>query len=140
MSEIQLHHDFVRSLSQASQSVIDHYARKLEPSGVAVMQFSILRAVDSLEQCGVCALAEALGLDYSTVARSIKPLIERGLLADDADGRGRQRQLHLTAAGRGALQVGQPLWDEAQRDVRALLGEDELWRLRQTLQKLERMA
>ena len=131
---------YSQCMRSANKAINDHYARRLEPAGVAVVQFSMLYSVGQLGRCGVCELADAVDLDYSTVARSIKPLIERGLLADDADGRGRQRQLHLTAAGRGALQVGQPLWDEAQRDVRALLGEDELWRLRQTLQKLERMA
>lgn len=131
---------YARYMRIANKTVNDYYARKLEPAGVATVQFSILYNVQRLEPCGVCELAEAIELDYSTVARSIKPLIERGLLADAADGRGRRRSLTLTEAGRRTVVVGTPLWEQAQQDVRALLGESEVEHLKQTLSKLEDLA
>ena len=130
---------YSQCIRSANKAINDHYARRLEPTGVAVVQFSMLRSVEKLGRCGVCELADAVELDYSTVARSIKPLIERGLLADESDGRSRQRQLTLTEAGRRTVAVGLPLWEQAQRDVQELLGEDEVEHLRQTLSKLEKM-
>ena len=135
-----LHSCYSQCMRSANKAINDHYARRLEPTGVAVVQFSMLYSVGQLGRCGVCELAEAVDLDYSTVARSIKPLIERGLLADESDGRTRQRQLTLTDAGRRTVATGLPLWEQAQRDVRELLGADEVEHLRDTLSKLEQMA
>ena len=131
---------YSQCMRSANKAINDHYARRLEPAGVAVVQFSMLYSVGQLGRCGVCELADAVDLDYSTVARSIKPLIERGLLADESDGRTRQRQLTLTDAGRRTVATGLPLWEQAQRDVQELLGEDEVEHLQDTLSKLERMA
>ena len=131
---------YARSLRIANKAINDYYTHKLAPTGVAVVQFSILQSVGQLGTCGVCELAAAVELDYSTVARSIKPLIERGLLVDETDGRGRRRCLTLTDAGRRAVKIGQPLWEQAQQDVRALLGSEEIEHLQQTLSKLEYMA
>lgn len=131
---------YARCLRNANKAVNDYYTHMLAPTGVAVVQFSILESVRQLGTCGVCELAKAVELDYSTVARSIKPLIERGLLVDETDGRGRRRCLALTAAGRETVLAGQPLWEQAQRDVRALLGTDEIEHLQRTLAKLEYMG
>ena len=131
---------YARSLRIANKAINDYYSQKLAPTGVAVVQFSILQSVGQLGICGVCELAAAVELDYSTVARSIKPLIERGLLVDETDGHGRRRCLTLTNAGRRVVAIGQPLWEQAQQDVRALLGSDEIEHLQETLSKLEYMA
>lgn len=131
---------YARSLRIANKAINDYYTHKLAPAGVAVVQFSILQSVSGLGTCGVCELADAVELDYSTVARSIKPLIERGLLTDETERRGRRRRLTLTDDGRRAVRIGQPLWEQAQQDVRALLGSDEIEHLQQTLSKLEYMA
>ena len=131
---------YARSLRIANKAINDYYTHKLAPSGVAVVQFSILQSVDQLGICGVCELAAKVELDYSTVARSIKPLIERGLLVDETVGHGRRRCLTLTDAGRQAMRIGQPLWEQAQRDVQALLGRDEIEHLQETLSKLEYMV
>lgn len=60
-------------------------------------------------------LADALGLEQSSLSTAVKPLERRGLAsrqpgADDA----RVRRLQLTADGRAALDTALPLWHRAQ--------------------------
>ena len=129
---------YARTLRVASKAVNDYYSEMLRPTGVAVVQFSILLNVQALGTCCVNELAEAVELDYTTVARSIKPLIERGLIEDAAEGR--RRCLSLTEAGRRVVDTGLPLWRTAQENVRRLIGRPEVERLQETLRQLTVLA
>lgn len=131
---------YARSMRAASKAVNDYYSEMLRPTGVAVVQFSILLHVEELETCCVGELAEAAELDYTTVARSIKPLIERGLISDRSGHRGRKRCLCLTDVGRAVIATGLPLWKQAQEDVRLLIGSAEIERLQATLARLKGIA
>lgn len=124
-------------LRRAARGVSRHYDEALAGFGINVAQFSLLRHLQRLDQPSITSLAEAMGLDRSTLGRNLKVLEADGLvaLAEGADQR--NRVVLLTEAGKARLQDASPAWERAQLTLIEQLGEgqrDELVRL------LERLA
>ncbi|CAM4091513.1 MarR family transcriptional regulator [Pseudomonas reidholzensis] len=124
-------------LRRAARGVSRHYDEALAGFGINVAQFSLLRHLQRLDRPSITSLAEAMGLDRSTLGRNLKVLEADGLvaLADGADQR--NRVVLLTAAGQARVAQAWPAWEQAQLGLIEQLGEgqrDELVRL------LERLA
>jgi len=79
-----------------------------------------------------------MGLERTTLTRNLRVLEGDGLIKMGEEGFRRQRSVELSEAGRGALELGLPLWQEAQRRVGEQLGEDFGGAL-QILKKLSRV-
>lgn len=104
-----------------ARALTDTYDRALAPSGLKVTQFSLLRMVARLGSPTIGALAEATGLDRSTLGRNLRVLQKDGWAALSAGSDERTRVVTLTKAGELAVQRAVPLWDAAQAEVRAKL-------------------
>jgi DNA-binding MarR family transcriptional regulator len=74
-------------------------------------------------------LAGRLAMDRTTLARDLRPLERRGLVAISVGTDRRVRMAELTPAGRRLVDEVRPLWKQVQRDVRAQLGPDHVARL-----------
>lgn len=114
------------NLRRANKAVTDFYDRKLRTCGVTVNQFSLLRNLERLDDASVSDLAHAMGLERSTLVRTLRPLFDCSLVEDRSAPGSRNRCLCLTAKGRKTLAKGGPLWDKAQRELEENLGEDNL--------------
>ena len=100
------------------------YDHCLEPYGLTVTQYSLLGHVRALDGIGIGALADALVMDPTTLTRNLKPLLVRKLLVLVPDVKDRRnRNLHLTEAGRDSLRAARPGWEMAQKQVALALGE-----------------
>ena len=97
-----------------ARALTDAYDQALAPSGLKVTQFSLLRMVARLESPTISALAEATGLDRSTLGRNLKVLQKDGWAALSAGDDERTRIVSLTKAGDLAVQRAVPLWNSAQ--------------------------
>lgn len=128
---------YCTNLRRACTAVSTLYDERLAPIGVTAGQFSLLRGIARLETCNVSELAADLGLERTTLVRTLKPLIERGLVQDLSAPGQRDRRLHLTAAGEDALCNGAPLWQSAQEEIARRIGEDQLPLLLSLLHRLE---
>jgi len=99
------------------------YDALLEPAGVTLAQFSLLRKIDRAGTASLTKLGQLTELDRSTIGRNVKALerlqLVRAALAKDQ----REAAVQLTRAGKRALKIGAPLWEEAQRRVEAALGD-----------------
>ena len=104
-----------------ARALTDAYDEALAPSGLKVTQFSLLRMVARLQSPTIGALAEATGLDRSTLGRNLKVVQKDGWAALSAGDDERTRIVSLTKAGSLAVQRAVPLWDGAQAEVRAKL-------------------
>jgi DNA-binding MarR family transcriptional regulator len=113
----------------AARSLTRVYDRALEPAGIRTSQFSILARLLEEGPLSVTHLAGRLAMDRTTLARDLRPLERRGLVAVSVGTDRRVRMAALTAAGRRLVDEVRPLWREAQRDVRAQLGADRVTRL-----------
>ncbi|MGE8505553.1 MAG: MarR family winged helix-turn-helix transcriptional regulator [Pseudomonas sp.] len=123
-------------LRRASRGVTRLYDDALAAVGLGVAQFSLLRHVQRLGQPSISVLAEAMGLDRSTLGRNLRVLEEQRLL-QLGEGRDlRAREVRLTEAGLQRIEQGLPLWEQAQRELNAQLGEERRAELMKLLEEL----
>jgi len=107
-------------LRRASRTLSRLYDEALEPAGLTVTQFSILRTLTRLEHPTLGELAEETSHEKSGLWRTLQPLIRDGLVETAADGRA--QRLGLTDQGMMALVRAMPLWRQAQGRVDRVLG------------------
>jgi DNA-binding MarR family transcriptional regulator len=99
------------------------YDALLEPAGVTLAQFSLLRKIDRAGTVSLTKLGQLAELDRSTIGRNVKALEKLQLVRTaSAEEDQREAAVRLTSAGERALRVGAPLWEKAQRRVEAALG------------------
>ena len=108
-----------RRAARAVTAVYDHHLR---PVRLKVGQFTMLVALRMLPDPTIGQLAEAIGMDRTTVTRNLKPLERDGLVAT-APGAADARNVavKLTAAGTRRLGRALPLWKEAQEKIESAL-------------------
>ena len=109
-------------LRRAANTVTDFYDRMLEPFGVSVNQFFLLISLARYAGMGTGRLAGIVGLEKSTLVRSLQPLIKEGWVEDCAPAGSRAHSWRLTAAGKSLLASAMPVWEKAQAKVLTALG------------------
>ncbi|MDD2090784.1 MarR family winged helix-turn-helix transcriptional regulator [Pseudomonas guariconensis] len=110
-------------LRRAARGVSRHYDEALAGFGVNVAQFSLLRHLQRLDRPSITTLAEAMGLDRSTLGRNLRVLEAEGLVKlSDGDDQ-RNRLVLLSATGEALLRAAHPAWEQAQRKLIERLGE-----------------
>lgn len=98
------------------------YEEKLRPHGLRATQFTVLAALSQKGPSTIGDLAEALGLERSTLSRSAALLERNGWLGrDESDKDAREHVLRLTPAGLAKLEEAFPDWKAVQEMV------DEKW-------------
>jgi DNA-binding MarR family transcriptional regulator len=113
----------------AARSLTRIYDRALEPAGIRTTQFSVLARLLEEGPLPLTHLAGRLAMDRTTLARDLRPLERRGLVAISVGADRRVRMAELTPAGSRLVDEVRPLWKQVQRDVRAQLGPDHVARL-----------
>jgi DNA-binding MarR family transcriptional regulator len=106
---------------RAANALTRHYNAALAPIGLEVTQFTTLCVIAAGRAESAAALAAAVGVDRSTLARNLAVLRRDGLVEVEP-GDGRRQRPHLTGAGHDRLQNGIALWREAQASLVARLG------------------
>jgi DNA-binding MarR family transcriptional regulator len=124
-------------LRRAARALTQLYDDAMEPAGVRVTQFSLLRTLAASGTLRISELANRLLLDRTALSRNLDPLVEHGFVAivrgDDA----RTREAALTRKGTAALEAATPCWKRAQKEVAARLGREKLDALIEVLGELE---
>ena len=112
------------NLRRAARGVSRHYDGALDGFGINVAQYSLLCNLQRLEQPSISELAEAMGLDRSTLGRNLRVLEGEGLVqlveGDDL----RNRLVVLTATGQERLTAALPAWEAAQQKLIDKLGAE----------------
>ncbi|WP_043311753.1 MarR family winged helix-turn-helix transcriptional regulator [Pseudomonas sp. ML96] len=124
-------------LRRASRGVTRIYDEALADVGLNAAQFSLLRNLQRLESPSISMLAEAMGLDRSTLGRNLRVVEGMGLVQLGGGVDQRSREVVLSAAGRQVLEQGAPLWERAQQEVALRLGADKRAALMLLLDDLE---
>jgi DNA-binding MarR family transcriptional regulator len=124
-------------LRTAARKVTAIYDAALEPSGINLAQYSLLRTIQRRAPLSLTELGRLTELDRSTIGRNVR-LLQRLGLVRVAAGEEDQREAVVTLdrAGADALERAGPLWHEAQRQVESTLGADPARQLRTLLQAL----
>lgn len=114
------------NIRRAANELTNYYDKIMEPLNITITQFSIMSSLKTLGNCSVSDLAQHMGLERTTMVRTIKPLFKKGLVEDVSEEGRRSRSLQLTQKGIDAYQKGRPLWEEAQAHVSEILGDDNI--------------
>ena len=91
------------------------YDEALEPVGLRITQFSLLRSLGRIGIATITQLADESALDLTTISRNVKLLIERGwvdVLPGEKDKR--EKRLNLNASGKAAVKNAMPQFRKAQ--------------------------
>jgi DNA-binding MarR family transcriptional regulator len=128
-------------LRRASRRVTQYYDRFLEPSGLKVTQYSLLSSIRAHDQISITELAEALGMDRTTLTRNLKPLLDQGLVSVSEGADRRTRAIQITPEGEAAYRRAVPHWRAAQAKLVELLGHDHVADLHRLIdQTVERLG
>lgn len=122
-------------LRRAARRLSQIYDTHLAPAGLSLNAYSILRRAPQPRLVG--ELAEALGMDRTTLTRNLKPLLQAGWLQEQRGDDARQRLIAITPAGKACLRRARPLWQRAQDEVEATFGPTPTARLNTLLDQLD---
>jgi len=116
-------------LRRLTRRVTQVYDRLMEPAGLSVGQFGLLARLYGTkarrEVVPIGTLAERMGMDPTTLNRSLKPLEYLGFIDNGVDPKDRRRRIvRITEGGITKLRQAVPLWRKAQRQIDVALGVD----------------
>jgi DNA-binding MarR family transcriptional regulator len=112
------------NLRMATRLVTQHYDDTLRPTGLRIMQFTLLARLNVADRVTMTELAEQASLDRTTLTRNLKPLIEHGYVRIFSGKDRRERLVTATERGRVALREALPLWEQAQTSMTDGLGQE----------------
>ena len=121
-------------LRRAARQVSQVYDRELAAVDLSLNEYSILRRARDPKT--LSALAEALGMERTTLTRNLRPLIDAGWIKEARGEDARQRVISLTASGSKRIARALPYWQRAQQQIDALYGDARTERLRGDLEHL----
>ncbi len=127
-------------LRKTSRILSEYYNKAMLASGLHANQYALLVGPYLKPGMTFSELARILALDRTTLARNLRILQRRGLIAIQPGEDLRMRTIRLTDRGQNAMRKALPLWEEAQRRVTAAFGEAKVARLFGYLDELERFT
>jgi DNA-binding MarR family transcriptional regulator len=111
-------------LRQAALAATQIYDEVLQPTGLKITMFRLLRRISEAGQPTISELARIVDLDRSTLGRNLKVLERLGHVQLAGGRDDRSKIVSLTARGKIRLEKALPLWTKAQRSMQSWLGDD----------------
>ena len=110
------------NLRRAARVVTQFYDQALRAAGMRVTQFTLLQVLARAGAISQGELGELLGIDSTTLTRTLRLLRKQGWIEAQRGQDRRQLRLKLTDAGQREFQRALPYWRDAQRGLRHALG------------------
>jgi DNA-binding MarR family transcriptional regulator len=114
------------NLRRAARIVTQLYDEALRPTAMRSTQFTLLQALTLLPRASQKRLAELLGMDSTTLTRTLALLRKQGWVASKEGDDRRELRLGLTASGMREYKRALPYWQSAQNRLKRVLGESGL--------------
>jgi len=111
------------NLRRAARIVTQRYDHSLQTAGIKATQFTLLQALARAGNVTQGKLGDLLGLDSTTLTRTLGLLRAKGWIQAKPGEDRREVCLALTAAGRRKYQSARRYWQSAQKQLRRVLGE-----------------
>lgn len=113
---------------RAARVVTQMYDEALRPAGLRVTQFALLEVLARIGPLTQGQIGKTLGIDSTTLSRTLGLLRRRGLVGSAPGRDRRERHWRLTAAGRARREQATGHWSSAvQQRLRRRVG-DGTWR------------
>ena len=110
------------NLRRAARVATQLYEEALRPSGVRATQFTLLQALRQAPGISQKQLGELLGIDSTTLTRTLAGLRRKAWLRSHPGEDRRELRLSLTPAGLREFRRVAPYWETAQKRLRQALG------------------
>ena len=123
----------LRMLNRVITNIYDDALRSLD---LKVSQMNILVAAAKMGTARPIEVCEYLHLDVSTLSRNVERMKARGWLEVVPDEDGRSQPFRLTPLGRKLLEKAVPAWNEAQQQVKKVLGDGFVEQLHQAMKRV----
>jgi DNA-binding MarR family transcriptional regulator len=126
---------------QAARRITRMYEKHLAPVGLTSAQFSILMVLKYRPNMTMNVLANAMGMDRTTLLRAVKPLKrDKLVLSDTGEPESRQVLFSLSELGQCRIDAALRLWQKAQSELEEQVGKTRANRLRRDLLESGRLA
>ena len=101
------------ALRRASRAVTQHYERHFRGSGLRATQFTVLATLAQTGPLSLSELSAKLGLERTTLSRSVRLIENKGWVSAIAHDDQRVRRMALTPKGRKKATAALPVWKQA---------------------------
>jgi DNA-binding MarR family transcriptional regulator len=114
------------NLRKTSRAITQFYDKMLEPSGLAITQFSLLVGLSIAQYPTITKMANEMIIDRTTLTRNLNVLQNRGLvkIKGSSNDKGK-KDIVITTKGKELLAKAFPLWEKAQRTVIQKFGNND---------------
>jgi len=109
-------------LRRLMRQLARHYDAEVAKSGLKTTQYSLLSHVLHLGPLRPVDLAQAMGIEASTLTRNLKPMVAAGWLTQSDGPDARSRLIAITDEGRKKRTEAQRHWRTAQEKLNEVLG------------------
>lgn len=109
---------------RASRAVTQLFDDILAPSGLRSTQVIVLVAIAAAEPASPARLARELGMDASTLTRTLATLARMKLVAKRREKGANRISVSLTESGAAAVEEATPLWKAAQDQFVSAFGRE----------------
>lgn len=113
-----------RRLRQVTRTVTRLYDKALRPYGLTVNQLNILAVVISQQPIRPGQIGQALGMEKSTVSRTVERMVEKRWLKAVPGKDSRTQMLTVTRKGRQLMLSVTPVWKTLQAGILATGGNN----------------
>lgn len=121
-------------LRKAARRVSAAYDAVLEPLGINIAQYALLRTVARKGPMSLTELGRLAELDRSTIGRNVRVLERLELMRTGRGGEDqREATVTVTDRGRQIIDRATPAWEECQRAIETKLGRAKADALRDIL-------
>jgi DNA-binding MarR family transcriptional regulator len=125
---------------RTARAVTRLYDMALQETGIRSTQFATLVGIAKKQPISMGALGDMLGIDSTTLTRSLRLLEKEGLITISKRAAKRQRFLSMTSEGEKTLARCVPAWRAAQKRFVATVGPEYWLALRNELERLANVA
>lgn len=110
------------NLRWVTRAMTQFFDAELRRHGIRPTQETLLLALEAKESWSMAELSDTLGMERTTLVRTLRPLQRDGFVKAEGSGRGRRLELTITARGREKIAASMPAWRSAQRAAVKTLG------------------
>ncbi len=111
------------SVRRAGRMLTQIYERAMRPTGLRATQFTLLQALSLAGDIRQRDLGEILGMDSTTLTRTLEIMARKGWISSREGKDRRERWLGLAPAGTAQFNRALPYWEKAQASLRRGLGQ-----------------
>lgn len=111
------------NLRRAARLVTQLYEDAMRPAGITGPQFTLLQALTLAPGISQKQLGEILGIDSTTLTRTLGLMRKSGWLNSQPGSDRRELRLGLSKAGKREYERALPYWQSAQKRLKRAVGE-----------------